>query len=114
MGEQQASNPEVPDDVKRWTAKRKAAVILDILKGKTTAVDVARAHGLTVGEVEGWLDRFTRGGEEYLRARPRDVQAQHEAEKKDLHAKIGELALQVDVLKKAEELEKRMVEGDRS
>lgn len=28
---------EGSDEVKRWTARRKAAVVLDILKGKTTA-----------------------------------------------------------------------------
>lgn len=27
-------------DVKRWTAKRKSAVVLDLIKGKTTATDV--------------------------------------------------------------------------
>lgn len=25
------------DDIKRWTARRKAAVVMDIIKGKTTA-----------------------------------------------------------------------------
>lgn len=31
------------DDVKRWTARRKAAAVVDILKGKTTAAEVV--HG---------------------------------------------------------------------
>ncbi len=39
--------------VKRWTAKRKAAVVMDIFKGKTTVAEVAREHDLTVSEVEG-------------------------------------------------------------
>ncbi|WP_216643671.1 hypothetical protein [Spiribacter salilacus] len=43
-------NGEVP--VKRWTAKRKSALIIDIFKGKTTPVAVARQHDLTVAEVE--------------------------------------------------------------
>jgi hypothetical protein len=33
-------NDEVP--VKRWTAKRKSALVIDIFKGKTTPVEVAR------------------------------------------------------------------------
>jgi hypothetical protein len=33
-------NDELP--VKRWTAKRKTAVVMDIFKGKTTLVEVAR------------------------------------------------------------------------
>ena len=39
-------------------------------------------------------------GTEALRSHPRDREAQWEAEKQRLHAKIGELALEVDVLKK--------------
>lgn len=92
------SGPEGPE---RWTAKRKVAVILDIIKGKTTAVEVARKQGLTVSEVEEWMERFLKGGEEHLRTHPRDLAAQFAAERKELHAKIGELSLHVDVLKKA-------------
>jgi hypothetical protein len=33
---------EVP--VKRWTAKRKLAVVIDIFKGKITPVQVTRQH----------------------------------------------------------------------
>jgi hypothetical protein len=44
------ASPE--SDVQRWTAKRKAAVVLDLIRGKTTAAETARFHGLTVGEIE--------------------------------------------------------------
>ena len=37
--------------VKRWTVKRKAAVVMDIFMGKTTVAEVARQHDLTVSEV---------------------------------------------------------------
>ena len=30
--------------VKRWTAKRKAAVVMDIFKGKTTVAELARQY----------------------------------------------------------------------
>jgi hypothetical protein len=29
------------DDIKRWTARRKASAVMDILKGKTTASELA-------------------------------------------------------------------------
>jgi len=90
-----------PQDVQRWSAKRKAAVVLEILRGRTTPQDVARGQGLTVADVEEWMDEFLRGGEERLRAHPRDIAAQYAAEKKELHAKIGELSLEIDILKKA-------------
>ncbi|WP_205527579.1 DUF1153 domain-containing protein [Halomonas sp. JS92-SW72] len=36
--------------VKRWTAKRKATVVMDIFKGKTTVAEVARQYDHTVFE----------------------------------------------------------------
>ena len=88
------------EEIQRWTAGRKAAVVLDIIKGKTTPADAARLHGLTVADVESWIEKFMEGGREGLRAVPRDLEAKFEAERKDLLAKVGELTLQVDVLKK--------------
>ena len=46
------------DDYKRWTAKRKAAVVLDPIKGLTTPAEVVRKQVLTVAEVESWVDAF--------------------------------------------------------
>ena len=97
-------------DIQRWTAKRKAAVVLELIRGKTTTADVARQHGLTVAEVEQWQNDFLSGGEESLRTNPRDLKVRHEAEKKQLFAKIGELSLEVDILKKADAILKRQEE----
>jgi len=88
------------DEIQRWTALRKAAVVIDIMKGKATATDIARQHDLTVGEVEAWIEKFLEGGREGLRAVPRELEAKFDAERKDLLAKVGELTLQVDALKK--------------
>jgi len=85
---------------KRWTAKRKAAVVLDLIKGKTTPAEIARQHDVTIGDVEKWLETFTQAGEEALRSNPRERDEQHEAEKNRLHAKIGELTLELDAEKK--------------
>jgi transposase-like protein len=49
---------ELPDDIQRWTAKRRAALVLSILKGETTAVEAARKHDLTVADIESWRDTF--------------------------------------------------------
>ncbi|WP_198517602.1 DUF1153 domain-containing protein [Vreelandella stevensii] len=46
--------------VKRWTAKRKASVVMDIFKGKATVAEVAREHDLTVSDVEGWMEEAQR------------------------------------------------------
>jgi transposase-like protein len=44
------------EDIKRWTARRKAAAIMEIIKGNTTAAELARSHDLTVAEIDQWMD----------------------------------------------------------
>ena len=84
-----------PESPQRCTAKRRAALVLSIVKGETSAQAAARKHGLTVAEVEDWRDRFLLGAENALRARPKDEQI------KKLKQKVGELVLDLDVLKEA-------------
>ena len=57
---------------KRWTAKRRVALIVEILRGDTSVAEAARNHGLTVAEVEDWRERFLAGAENALRSRPTD------------------------------------------
>jgi transposase-like protein len=66
------------EEVQRWTAKRRAALVLSLLKGETTAADAARRHGLKVAEVEEWRERFLLGAENSLRARPKEEDALRE------------------------------------
>jgi transposase-like protein len=91
------------EDIKRWTARRKAAAVMEILKGKTSAAELARSHDLTLAEVEQWMDDFVAMGTEALRAHPRDIELRHKAEKKELLAKIGDLTMQMEVLQIARE-----------
>jgi len=65
---------------------------------------VSRAHGLTVGEIEQWREDFLSQGTEALRSHPRDLAAQFEAREQQLLAKVGELTLAVDILKKGASL----------
>lgn len=97
-----SQTPPVPEgNIQRWTAKRKAAVVLELIRGKTTPPDAARQHGLTVAKIEQWREDFLSQGTEAVRSHPRDREAQWEAEKQRLQAKVGDPALEVDVLKKA-------------
>ena len=49
------------EPIERWTAKRRAALVISILKGETTAAEAARTHGLTIGEIDDWRERFQHG-----------------------------------------------------
>ncbi len=93
---------EQPDDsVQRWTAKRRAALILSILKGETSVAEAARKHGLTVAEVEDWQERVLLAAENALRSWPKDEEALKEEQIKKLKQKIGDLVLDNDLLREA-------------
>lgn len=95
---------EQPEEIKRWTARRKSAVVMGIIKGKTSASEVARSHDLTVGEIEQWMDDFISMGTEALRSHPRDAEARHKAKEKELLAKIGELTMEKEIWKVTREV----------
>jgi transposase-like protein len=88
---------DVPDDVQRWTAKRRVALVLSILRGETSVAEAARKHGLTVAEIEDWQERFSAGAENALRARPKDEEALKDEQIKKLKQKVGELVLVLDL-----------------
>lgn len=92
---------EPGEPIERWTAKRRAALVLRVLKGETSVAEAARQHGLTVGEVEGWQDQFLRAAENGLRRRPKDEEALKEEQIKKLKQKIGDLVVENDVLREA-------------
>jgi transposase-like protein len=94
MGEQQ----------QRWTAKRKAEIILHIIRQTTTVIDVARQNDLTPSEVQEWIDTFLKAGEKGLKTRASDLQEQTEKEIKELKATIGDLYVENAILKKANAL----------
>ena len=56
------------EDVKRWTARRKSALVLEIIQGKTTAAEPAMSYNLTPLEIKEWVDQGKAGMENALRA----------------------------------------------
>jgi transposase-like protein len=98
MSNEQTTNDET---LKRWTAKRRVALVLEILRGETTTAEAARRHGLTIVEIEQWKERFLGGAENALRSRPLDDEALKDQEIKRLQRKVGELVMDIDILKEA-------------
>ena len=72
------------EQIKRWTAKRKSALVLEIIQGKTTVAEASRAYDLPPSEIETWVDDGKLGMENALRANPQDVREQYERWLKDL------------------------------
>ncbi len=80
---------------------RPPALVLEILRGDTSVAEAARKHGLTVADIEDWRERFLSGAENALRSRPLNEDAQKDQEIKRLKQKVGELVMDVDILKEA-------------
>ena len=78
------------EEVQRWTAKRRAGLVISLLKGETTIAEAARRHGLTVAEVEAWRNHFLLGPEYALRPRPKEDEALREEELNRFKRKVGE------------------------
>jgi transposase-like protein len=92
------------DPIQRWTAKRRTALVISILKGETSAKEAARKHGLTLAEVESWVERGLAGMENQLRSRPKDEEAFKDERIKQLERKVGQMALDNDILREAGKL----------
>ncbi|AIO68118.1 DUF1153 domain-containing protein [Burkholderia oklahomensis] len=95
---------KMDEDIKRWKAKRKSALVLDIIQGKTTVAEASRAYDLSPSEVENWVDDGKRGMENALRANPQDVKEQYERQIKELQEAYGEAMLELRARKKLQSL----------
>jgi transposase-like protein len=92
------------EEIKRWTAKRKSALVLDIIQGKTTVSEASRQFDLPPAEIENWVDQAKSGMENALRAKPEDVREQYERQLKELQEAYGEAMLELRARKKLQSL----------
>ena len=88
------------DEIKRWTARRKSSLVLEIIQGRTRVAEASRAHDLPPSEIEKWVDDGKRGMENALRANPQGLREQYEKQLKDLQEVYGEAMLELRAQKK--------------
>ncbi len=88
------------EGIKRWTARRKSALVLEILQGKTTVAEASRQFDLPPSEVETWIEEGKRGLENARRAKPEDVREQYERQLRELQEAYGEAMLEPRARKK--------------
>jgi len=88
----------------RWSARRKEAVVLRLLRGEPLDV-LARECRVAAGTISAWREEFLAAGREGLKTRPRPESDRRLA---DAQRKIGELSLDLDILRAlAEEMDRR-------
>ena len=79
----------------RWSARRKEEVVLRLMRGEGLDA-LARETGQAAGTISAWREEFLAAGREGLKSRPRPVEDRQLA---DAQRKIGELALDNDILR---------------
>lgn len=85
---------------KRHDPQFKARVGLEALKGVKTIQQIAKEYDVHPTQVSDWKKTMSQGVSSLFgpgRAKPGDEQ--FERERKDLHSKIGQLAVEVDFLR---------------
>jgi transposase-like protein len=92
------------EDIKRWTARRKAALVLEIIQGKTTVAEASRSFDITPSEIEEWVEEGKRGMENALRTKPLEVREEYERQLKELQEAYGEAMLELRARKKLQSL----------
>jgi transposase-like protein len=92
------------EDIKRWTARRKAALVLEIIQGKTTVAEASRSFDITPSEIDEWVEEGKRGMENALRTKPLEVREEYERQLKELQEAYGEAMLELRARKKLQSL----------
>ena len=92
------------EEIKRWTARRKLALVLEVIQGKTSISEASRQFDLPPSEIESWVEDAKRGMENALRAKPEDIREQYERQLKDLQEAYGEAMLELRARKKLNSL----------
>ena len=88
----------------RWTAKRKAEVVLVLLKGGDTT-ELCRKHGITKSELYNWRDSFIEAGIKNLKFK-RDRKSSRDKEVSRLERKVGRLTMKLEILEDVARLKK--------
>ncbi len=83
------------EEIKRWTARRKSALVLDIIQGKIAVSESSRQFDVPPSEIECWIDQAKSGMENVLKAKPEDIREQCESRLKALQEADGEAMLEL-------------------
>ena len=94
---------QIHEENKRWSAKRKSVLVLEIIQGKTTIAEASRQFDLSPSELKNWVEQAKTGMENALRAKPQDVRQQYEKQISQLQAAYGEAMLELRARKKLAE-----------
>ena len=103
------SAPSAAAEVKRWSAGRKKQIVLRLLRGESVDA-ISREVAVPIYRLEEWRDRALAGIDAGLKERENDPV---ERQLDDANRRIGELVMEVEILRKERQVKRPLV-GRRS
>jgi len=79
----------------RWSARRKEELVMRLLRGESLDL-LARESAQPAGRTAAWREEFLAAGREGLKSRPQPAE---DRELSDAQRKIGEQAMEIDILR---------------
>lgn len=86
---------------KRYSADFKAKVALEALRGEQTVAQLAAKHGVHQTMIDAWKKQAVEGMATVFSGKAEAADAAREVELDQLHAKIGQLVVERDFLRRA-------------
>ena len=86
---------------KRYSAEFKAKVAREALRGEVTIAEIAARFGIHPNQVSEWKKQAVEGLADVFSGKSGRNDSAHEAQIKELHAKIGQLTVERDFLGRA-------------
>lgn len=88
---------------RKWAGEEKLAIVLEGIKEKRSVGEICREHMISQALYYRWRDKFLEGGKKALVNGAGDDNL-YKAEIEKLQKIIGKQAIQIEILKKTEEL----------
>ena len=88
---------------RKWTVDEKLAIVREGLKERKSVAEICREHKISQTLYYRWRDKFLEGGKKALGNGGGD-ESVYKAEIEKLQKIIGKQAIQIEILKKTEEL----------
>ena len=90
---------------KRWTAKAKMEIVLEGFKGQETIAELCRRFGISQSMYYEWKEIFLNHGLEGLKHGGKSAREKElESRLREAQRALGKAALEIEILKKNEEL----------
>ncbi len=85
---------------RRFTADFKLKVILEALKERQTLNEIAQKHQIHQNQISAWKSTFLSQAADFMAHKTERPDSVDSVEKEQLYAKIGQLQMELDFLKK--------------